>query len=106
MDKPQQRISVDLDQTTAEGVYANLALITHSPSEFIIDFARMLPGMAGGGQFGAKGKIFARIVMTPQNAKALHKTLGVNIDRYENSHGEIKLPGKDGASEIGFQTGE
>jgi len=99
MNKSQTRISVDLGATEAEGIYANFALITHSPSEFIIDFARMMPGLA-------KGKIFARIVMTPQNAKALHKTLGLNLERFENSHGEIKLPGKGGPNEIGFQTSD
>jgi hypothetical protein len=98
VDKPQQRISVDLGEKEAEGIYSNLALISHSPSEFIIDFARIFPGLP-------KSKVFARIVMTPQNAKALHKTLGLNIERFENSHGEIKLPGKGDQNEIGFQAG-
>lgn len=99
MDKPQPRIQVDLGQREAEGIYSNLAFISHSSSEFIIDFARLLPGQP-------KSKVFARIVLTPQNAKALQRTLGVNLERYENTHGEIKLPGKDGQSEIGFQTND
>ena len=98
MNKPQSRIQVDLPESQAEGIYSNLAFISHSHSEFIIDFARMLPGLP-------KSKVFARIVMTPQNAKALHKTLGMNIERFENSHGEIKLGSKD-TNEIGFQTGD
>jgi hypothetical protein len=98
MNKVQPRISVDLPEKEAEGIYSNLAFISHSPSEFILDFARLLPGLP-------KSKVFARIVMTPQNAKALHKTLGLNIDRFENTHGEIKLKGKD-QNEIGFQTGD
>ena len=97
MEKPQTRISVDLGEKEAEGIYSNLAFISHSASEFIIDFARLLPGLP-------KSKVFARILMTPQNAKALFKALGVNLERYENSHGEIRLPGKNGQSEIGFQT--
>ncbi len=105
MDKPQHRISVDLDEKVAEGIYSNFTLISHSPSEFIIDFARLLPGPGAAGPYGAKTKVFARIVMTPQNAKALYKTLGLNIERFESSHGEIKLPGKGETNGIGFQTG-
>jgi hypothetical protein len=96
---PQQRIAVDLGEKEAEGIYANLALIAHSPSEFILDFARLMPGLA-------KSKVFARIVMTPQNAKALHRTLGVNIERFENTHGEIRHPGGQDGNGIGFQTGD
>jgi len=97
MEKPQTRISVDLGEKEAEGIYSNLAFISHSPSEFIIDFARLMPGLP-------KSKVFARIVMTPPNAKALHKTLGMNLERFENSHGEIKLKGAGSQNEIGFQT--
>ena len=97
MDKSQPRITVDLGEKEAEGIYANLAIISHSPSEFILDFARLLPGLP-------KSKVFARIVMTPQNAKALLKTLETNIERFENTHGEIRLKGKDGQNGIGFQT--
>ena len=79
MDKKQQqqqRVTIDLGEKEAEGIYANLAIISHSPSEFIIDFARLLPGLP-------KSKVFARIVMTPQNAKALLRTLDTNVERYE-----------------------
>jgi len=95
MNKAQSRITVDLGEKEAEGIYSNLAFISHSPSEFIIDFARMLPGLP-------KSKVFSRIVMTPQNAKALQKTLAANLERYENSHGEIRLPGTENQPEIGF----
>jgi hypothetical protein len=84
VNKKRQQIQLDLGEKEAEGVYANLAIITHSPSEFILDFARLLPGLP-------KSKVFARIVMTPQNAKALLRTLETNIERFENTHGEIKI---------------
>jgi hypothetical protein len=93
----QQRITLDLGEKEAEGIYANMALITHSPAEFILDFARIVPGVA-------KSKVHARIIMTPQAAKGLVKSLGVNLERYEAVHGEIKVAGQpDGSPNIGFQ---
>ena len=68
-----------------EATYANFALITHSPSEMIIDFARVLPNQP-------KAKIYARIVMTPMNAKLVHKALGENLGKFEEKYGEIKAP--------------
>ncbi len=76
----QVELPSDLDAT-----YSNLALITHSPSELILDFARMLPNVP-------KAKVYARIVMTPMNAKLLHKALGDNLDKFEDKFGEIKTP--------------
>lgn len=96
--KTPQKISVQLDEEHAGGIYSNLALITHSSSEFIVDFAKLLPGLP-------KAKVCARLIMTPQNAKALLKTLEVNMRRYEESFGEIKLPGKPPA-EFGFQASD
>ncbi len=101
MNKPvqnQQRITLDLGEKEAEGIYSNLTLISNSPAEFILDFARLVPGMA-------KSKVHARIIMTPQAVKALHKSLGANLERFEGLNGEIKLagqPGQDGPG-IGFQ---
>ena len=95
----QQRITVDLGEKEAEGVYANLAIITHSHAEFILDFARMVPGLP-------KAKVHARIILTPQSAKALQKSLATNVERFEEAHGEIKLAGQpDPGHGIGFQTG-
>jgi len=97
MDKKKtQQINVDLPQDIADGNYANLALIAHSPSEFILDFARMLPGLP-------KAKVCARMVMTPQNAKALMRTLQTNIQRFEENHGEIRLPAQGQPPVVGFQ---
>jgi hypothetical protein len=68
-----------------EATYSNFALITHSPSEMIVDFARVLPSVP-------KAKVYARIIMTPMNAKLLHRALGDNLAKYEEKHGEIKTP--------------
>ena len=96
---PQQRITLDLGEKEAEGIYSNLTLISHSHAEFILDFARLVPGLP-------KSKVHARIIMTPQSAKALMKSLAVNLERFEGSHGEIKLAGQPEAGpNIGFQTG-
>ena len=89
-------INVELGEKEAEGLYSNIAFITHSSSEFVIDFARMLPG-------SRKPKVYARIVMTPQHVKSLHKALDENIERYEKTHGPIKAAGKpDPEKGIGF----
>ncbi len=61
---PAQRITVDLGEKEAEGIYSNLTLITHSSAEFILDFARLVPGVP-------KAKVHARVILTPQSAKAL-----------------------------------
>ncbi len=68
-----------------EATYSNFALITHSPSEMILDFARLLPNMP-------KARIYARIVMTPMNAKLLLRALGENLSRFEAQYGEIVVP--------------
>ena len=91
MSKPVQttNISVELREEQAEGIYANLALITHSQSEFILDFARLLPGLP-------KARIHARIVMTPQNFKNLQRAITENIGKYEAQYGPIKIQSHPG----------
>jgi hypothetical protein len=70
--------------------------ITHSPSEFVLDFARALPG-------NRKGKVYSRVVMTPQHAKALSELLQRNLATFEETHGPIKLAGKTAEdARIGF----
>lgn len=93
--QPQQ-INIELGEKEAEGIYSNLAIITHSPAEFVIDFTRILPGVP-------KAKVHARIVMTPQHTKMLLAALGDNIDKYEKKFGEIKLAGDAGTPIFGFQ---
>jgi len=97
MNLKQQRINVELGEKESEGIYSNLALISHSPSEFIIDFARVMPGVQ-------KTKVYARIVMTPAHAKMLLSALEQNIKKYEGQFGAIKIFGKEEREKgIGFQ---
>jgi hypothetical protein len=86
-----------LGEKEAEGIYSNLVLISHSASEFILDFARMLPGVP-------KAKVYARVIMTPQNAKSLMGVLQRNLENYEKKHGKIPAGGAPEPSrEIGFK---
>jgi hypothetical protein len=79
--KPQQ-INIELGEKEAEGIYSNLAIISHSAAEFVIDFTRILPGVP-------KAKVHARIIMTPQHAKMLMNALKDNISKFEMQFGEI-----------------
>jgi hypothetical protein len=81
---PRRQIQIELPGEL-EATYSNFALITHSPSEMIVDFARVLPN-------APKTKVYARIIMTPMNAKLLHKALGENLAKYEEKYGEIQAP--------------
>ncbi|RMF67869.1 MAG: DUF3467 domain-containing protein [Calditrichaeota bacterium] len=93
-----QQINVELGEKEAEGIYSNLALISHSPAEFVIDFTRMLPGVP-------KTKVYARIIMTPQHAKSFLRALEENVGKYEKQFGEIKIHGAQPAvnQPIGFK---
>jgi hypothetical protein len=94
--QPQrQQINVEVGPVEAEGIYSNLALIVHSPQEFVIDFARMTPG-------APKTKVYARIIMTPAHAKMLLNALDENIKKYESAFGVVKVTGADDKN-IGFQ---
>ena len=80
-------IEIQLDEQIAQGNYCNLAIIAHSTSEFIIDFATMLPGLP-------KARVKSRVVLTPEHAKRLLMSLQENITRYENNIGKINIPTK------------
>jgi len=80
----QHQIKIELGEKEAEGIYSNLAIITHSPAEFVIDFTRVVPGVN-------TAKVLARIITTPQHAKMLLNALKENIDKYEANFGEIKI---------------
>lgn len=83
-EKEQQgHLNIELSEEVAEGIYSNLALITHSSSEFVIDFIRLMPGVP-------KARVKARIVLTPQHAKRLVHALNDNIMKYEQVHGPIQ----------------
>ncbi len=87
-EKKNQKLNIDLDAEIAEGIYSNLAIITHSHAEFIIDFVKMLPGIP-------KAKVKSRIILTPEHAKRLMKALAENVRKFESMHGPIKET-KDG----------
>lgn len=93
----QQQINIELNEKEAEGIYANLAMIIHSPTEIIIDFARVMPRMP-------KAKVLSRIIMTPMHAKLLLKSLTDDIKKFENQFGEIKTHATPDSKPIGFQT--
>lgn len=80
---PNQQINIELTDEIAEGVYSNLAIITHSSSEFVIDFIKMMPGVP-------KAKVKSRIVLTPQHVKRLLRALKENIANFEAVNGIIK----------------
>ena len=80
----KKQISLELKPEVAKGSYSNLAIITHSHSEFIIDFAEMLPGLP-------KPEISSRIIMTPEHAKRLLNALIDNISKYESQFGPIQM---------------
>ena len=86
MDKNQNnnQLNIEIAPEMAGGLYSNLAVITHSQSEFIVDFVQMMPGIP-------KPKVASRIVMTPEHAKRLMLALHDNISKYESENGEIKL---------------
>jgi hypothetical protein len=81
---PARRLNLEIPADLA-AVYANFAIITHSPWEVFLDFAQILPNLP-------KARVQTRIVLTPTNAKMLLKALEENIMRYEDQHGEIELP--------------
>ncbi|WP_022834566.1 DUF3467 domain-containing protein [Salisaeta longa] len=83
-----QEMNVEIDEETAEGTYANLVMVSHSPEEFILDFIRMIPGTQ-------TSRVKSRIVVTPQHAKRILGALKENVDRYEAAHGTIREPGDD-----------
>jgi hypothetical protein len=95
MDPKKPQINVELSSEQAEGIYSNFVLITHSPSEFILDFARMVPGVQ-------KTKVYVRVIMNPQNALLLKNALDENLKKYEERFGKIKIFGKED-KEIGFK---
>lgn len=77
------QLNIELTEEIAEGIYSNLAIITHSPSEFALDFIKVMPGVP-------KAKVKARIILTPQHAKRLMKALKDNIGKFEAVNGNIK----------------
>ena len=84
-DNKQQGLQIELPQEVAQGEYANFAIITHGSSDFVVDFARVLPGVP-------KARVCSRIVLAPEHAKRLLGALQENILRYEKEFGPIRIP--------------
>ncbi len=84
------QLQIELTPEVADGIYANLAIITHSSSEVVFDFIRLLPGVG-------KTSVKSRILMAPEHAKRLLFALQDNIAKYEKTFGPINLPGGNGA---------
>ena len=84
--KDQQQLNIELSEDVAQGIYSNLAIITHSPSEFVVDFVRVMPGIP-------KAGVKSRIILTPEHAKRLMMALQENIQKFESLHGPIHIQG-------------
>lgn len=91
--KKQNQINIELPEELADGVYANLAIISHSHSEFVLDFIRMLPNVP-------KAKVKSRLIVTPEHAKRFLGALADNVKKYEAQHGTIEV--KKGGSGNNF----
>ena len=90
-EKKENQLNIELTEEVAEGIYSNLAIITHSSSEFVLDFIRVMPGVP-------KAKVKSRIVLTPEHAKRLLGALSDNIQKYEALNGKIEV--KEGTPPI------
>ena len=91
----EQQIEVELSAEVAEGIYSNLAIITHSNSEFIVDFINMMPGKP-------KANVKSRIILTPQHAMRLMNALNDNITKFESHFGKINESGDQRGNSITF----
>jgi len=82
-EQPQNQLNIEISEEMAEGTYANLAVITHSHAEFILDFVSVMPSTP-------KSKVKSRIIFTPMHAKRFMKALKENIERFEQANGTIQ----------------
>ncbi|MDL2319910.1 DUF3467 domain-containing protein [Alistipes sp. OttesenSCG-928-B03] len=102
----EKKIDIELNDEVAQGKYANLAIISHSASEFVVDFAALMPGVP-------KARVHSRIILTPEHAKRLLMSLQDNITRYESNVGRIEVapsawadPADEQEPIVGFNIGE
>ena len=98
-DNNKNQLQIELPQEVAQGEYANFAIITHSSSDFVIDFARVLPGVP-------KAQVKSRVILAPEHAKRLLGALQENITRYEREFGSIKIPQQEPRTIAPFPTGK
>ena len=92
-EQKHQQLEIDLSREVAQGTYANLAIVAHSSSEFIVDFVRLMPGVP-------KPEVKSRIIMTPENMKRLMLTLQDNIRKFEQDNGVIRIAANDSADSV------
>jgi len=85
----ENQLNIELSEEIAEGIYSNLAIITHSSSEFVLDFIRVMPGVP-------KAKVRSRIILTPEHAKRLLTALEDNLEKFETVNGRIKIQDPSG----------
>lgn len=98
MEEQEQPINIELDEEVAQGIYSNLAVITHSSSEFVLDFVRIMPGVP-------KAKVKSRVILTPEHAKRLLDALTDNVKKYEEAFGPIRNSGESGTPPIPMNFG-
>mgnify|MGYP000554018372 FL=1 len=79
----ENNINIELDESIAQGLYSNLVIVNHSPTEFVLDFINVMPG-------APKAKVRSRIILTPEHTKKFINALGKNLDKFEKSFGKIK----------------
>ena len=79
----KNNINIELDESIAQGLYSNLVIVNHSPTEFVLDFINVMPG-------APKAKVRSRIILTPEHTKKFINALGKNLDKFEKSFGKIK----------------
>jgi hypothetical protein len=91
----ENQLNIELTEDVAEGVYANLAVITHSSSEFVLDFIRVMPGIP-------KAKVKSRVVLTPEHAKRLLMALEDNIEKFEAANGNVKVQNNEPGFPMNF----
>ena len=82
-EQAQNQLNIELTEEMAEGIYSNLAIITHSTAEFVVDFINIMPN-------APKAKVKSRVILAPQHAKRLMKALAENIKKFEQAHGSIQ----------------
>lgn len=85
MQDQENQLNIELSAEVAEGIYSNLAIISHSSSEFVVDFVRIMPGTP-------QANVKSRIILTPEHAKRLMFALQDNISKYESQHGKVQIP--------------
>ncbi|UEG52663.1 DUF3467 domain-containing protein [Mucilaginibacter daejeonensis] len=90
-----EQLNIELTEEVAEGIYSNLAVITHSSAEFVLDFIRVMPGVP-------KAKVKSRIILTPEHAKRLLTALEENIDKFEATNGRIKVDSESSGFPMNF----